>query len=69
MVTLDSFREINPNLNYKKSTMTAERLTYRIDYIYYKGKSLKAKASNMHNKYKGIWPSDHPAITTTLQID
>lgn len=65
----DSFREINPNLNYKESTMTAERLTYRIDYIYYKGKSLKAKASNMHNKYKGIWPSDHPAITTTLQID
>lgn len=64
----DSFREINPDLFYKEPTMTAERLTYRIDYIYYKGKSLKAVSSNMHNKYKGIWPSDHPAITTTIQL-
>lgn len=64
----DSFREINPNLNYQEPTMTSKRLTYRIDYIYYKGKDLKAHASNMYFKYKGIWPSDHPAITTSLQL-
>lgn len=64
----DSFREINPDLNYKEPTMTAERLTYRIDYIYYKGKDLKAVSSNMHNRYKGVWPSDHPAVTTTIQL-
>lgn len=64
----DSFREVNPVLDYAEPTMTAERLTYRIDYIYYKGKKLKATVSNMHNKYKGVWPSDHPAVTTVLTI-
>ena len=31
----DSFREIRPNLNYTSPTMSAERITHRIDYIYY----------------------------------
>lgn len=66
---VDSFREIRPDINYASPTMTAERLTYRIDYIYYKGKNLKAIDSDMHFKYKGIWPSDHPAVTTTLSIE
>ncbi len=65
----DSFREIKNDLTYASPTMTAERITYRIDYIYYKGKKLKAVDSDMHFKYKGIWPSDHPAVTTTLSID
>ena len=65
----DSFREIRSDLNYVSPTMTAERTTYRIDYIYYKGKSLKATESDIHYKYKGIWPSDHPAITTTIRIN
>lgn len=65
----DSFREINPDLNYKSATMTAERITYRIDYIYYKGKNIQTIDSDMHIKYKGIWPSDHPAVTTTIKID
>jgi endonuclease/exonuclease/phosphatase family metal-dependent hydrolase len=65
----DSFREINTDLNYASPTMTAERISYRIDFIYYKGKNLKASHSDIHFKYKGIWPSDHPAVTTTLQIN
>jgi endonuclease/exonuclease/phosphatase family metal-dependent hydrolase len=65
----DSFREIRSDINYQSPTMTAERITYRIDYIYYKGASLKAVDSDMHFKYKGIWPSDHPSVTTTLSIE
>lgn len=65
----DSFREIRPDINYQSPTMTAERLTYRIDYIYYKGSKLMAVDSDMHFKYKGIWPSDHPAITATITIE
>ena len=62
----DSFRKIHPDLNYASPTMSAERLSYKIDYIYYKGSNLKATDSDMHFKYKGIWPSDHPALTTIL---
>ncbi len=65
----DSFREIRPELNYQSATMPAERITYRIDYIYYKGEKLKAVDSDMHFRYKGIWPSDHPSVTTTLSIE
>ncbi len=64
----DSFREIRPGINYASPTMTKERLTYRIDYIYYKGKELQAVDSDMHFNYKGIWPSDHPAVTTILSF-
>lgn len=64
----DSFREIRSDLNYESPTITAERLTYRIDYIYYKGKNLEVIDSDMHFKYKGVWPSDHPAVTTTISI-
>ena len=35
----DSFREIHPDLNYASPSMTAERLSGRIDFIYYKGKN------------------------------
>jgi hypothetical protein len=66
---VDSFREIRPDLNYASPTMTAERISYRIDYIYYKGKNLQATDSDMHFKYKGIWPSDHPAVTTTIRLN
>jgi len=65
----DSFREIRSDINYHSPTMTAERISYRIDYIYYKGAKLKAVDSDMHFKYKGIWPSDHPSVTTTLSIE
>ncbi|MDN5201055.1 endonuclease/exonuclease/phosphatase family protein [Fulvivirgaceae bacterium BMA10] len=64
----DSFREIRSDLNYESATMTPKRLTYRIDYIYYIGEKLQAIDSDMHFKYKGIWPSDHPAVTTTLLL-
>lgn len=65
----DSFRKIHPDLNYASQTMSAERLSYKIDYIYYKGKHLKAINSDIHFKYKGIWPSDHPAVTTTFLFE
>lgn len=64
----DSFREIHPSLDYFSPSMTAERLSWRIDYIYYIGKKLKALSSDMHFKYKSVWPSDHPAVITTLSI-
>ncbi|MFT7162195.1 MAG: endonuclease/exonuclease/phosphatase family metal-dependent hydrolase [Bacteroidia bacterium] len=64
----DSFRTTKPDLNYKSASMSAKQLTYRIDYIYLKGKKIEAKDSDMHFKYKGIWPSDHPAVTTTISL-
>ncbi|WP_299537541.1 endonuclease/exonuclease/phosphatase family protein [Ulvibacterium sp.] len=65
----DSFREVRPNLEYKARTMSAKSLTNRIDYIYFKGKQLRAVDSDMHFQFKGAWPSDHPAITTTFAIE
>ncbi len=65
----DSFREIHPDLDYSSASISAERLSWRIDYIYYKGAKLKAIKSDMQFKYKGIWPSDHPALITTLSFD
>ncbi|MCU4177591.1 LamG-like jellyroll fold domain-containing protein [Carboxylicivirga sp. N1Y90] len=64
----DSFREIHADLNYSSSTIEAKDLSFRIDYIYYKGKSLQAEQSDMHFQYKGIWPSDHPALITTFKL-
>jgi endonuclease/exonuclease/phosphatase family metal-dependent hydrolase len=64
----DAFRAIKPDLNYKSPSMSAKQLTYRIDYIYLKGKKIEAKDSDMHFKYKGIWPSDHPAVTTSILL-
>ncbi|MDO5981373.1 LamG-like jellyroll fold domain-containing protein [Flavivirga spongiicola] len=64
----DSFREAHPNLDYASPSMTAEKLSYRIDYIYYKSKKLKTLSSDMFFDYKGVWPSDHPALITTLSI-
>jgi endonuclease/exonuclease/phosphatase family metal-dependent hydrolase len=65
----DSFREINPEFSDSSATIPAERMTYRIDYIYYKGKVLNANNSNIHFRYKGIWPSDHQAVTITILIN
>lgn len=65
----DSFRKVHPSLDYSSPSMSAEELSRRIDFIYYKGKKLKALSSDMFFEYKGIWPSDHPAVITTLSID
>lgn len=64
----DSFRAIKSDLKYESASMSAKQLTYRIDYIYLKGKKIEAIDSDMHFKYKGIWPSDHPAVTTTISL-
>ena len=65
----DSFRELHPDLDYSSATIPAEKLSWRIDYIYYKGAKLHAVKSDMHFKYKGIWPSDHPAVITTFTLE
>lgn len=62
----DSFRKIHPDLNYAAPTIGAERISYKIDYIYYKGKGLNAIDSDIHSQYKSVWPSDHPSVTTTI---
>ena len=33
------------------------------------GKKLRALSSDMYFEYKGVWPSDHPAVVTTLAIE
>ena len=64
----DSFRTYHLDLNYASDTITAERLTYRIDYIYFKGKGLRVIDSDMYNEYNGTWPSDHPAVSATIRL-
>lgn len=64
----DSFRAIKSDLNYSSPSMSAKQLTYRIDCIYLKGKKVEAKDSDMHFSHKSIWPSDHPAVTTTISL-
>ncbi len=65
---MDSFRTYRPDLNYASDTITAERLTYRIDYIYFKGKGLRVTDSDMYRQHNGTWPSDHPAVSATLEL-
>lgn len=46
----------------------AQRLTYRIDYLYSLGKQLQVVDATMMNTHKGEWPSDHPAVLATYQL-
>ena len=46
----------------------AERLTWRIDYVYTLGKALKAVDTQMWNQHEIDWPSDHPAVITTIRV-
>ncbi len=65
----DSFRQVHPSLKYASPSMSPQQLSNRIDYIYYKGKKLNALSSDMYFEYKGVWPSDHPAVVTSLSVE
>lgn len=68
----DSYRELYPNeLEYPCltwSTMSKLDIQYRIDFIYYKGKKVKAIHSEMIDKHPVRFPSDHAAMLTTFKF-
>ena len=68
----DSYRHIQPDptkiLNEPNWQGGAERLTWRIDYIYHLGKKLETKQSTMWNIFKGSWPSDHPLVLSKMKL-
>lgn len=69
---LDSYRVLYPDvIKYPCltwSTMAKNELQYRIDFIYYKGKGMKVLNSEMIDKHRVRFPSDHAALTTTFKI-
>ncbi len=68
----DSFRERHPDpLKERGITWTPANpaaFQDRIDYIFYKGKNIKALASEVVNKCHIKYPSDHGAVVTTFKI-
>lgn len=50
------------------STMSKLDLQYRIDFIYYKGKKVKAVRSEMIDSHPVRFPSDHAAMITTFKF-
>ncbi len=69
---LDSFREIHPDpLEVRGITWTPafpKAFQDRIDYIFYKGSTLKAVDSETIDTHPVKYPSDHAAVLTTFQI-
>lgn len=72
----DSFREINPDeLERPEGTFApiyGHLQTSRIDFIYYRGKGIKAVSSKVIKtapEIDDVWASDHAAVLTTFQID
>lgn len=68
----DSYRVLHPDvIKYPCltwSTMAKNELQYRIDFIYFKGKKMKAISSEMIDKHRVRFPSDHAALMTTFKI-
>ncbi|WP_455585020.1 LamG-like jellyroll fold domain-containing protein [Bacteroides sp.] len=68
----DSYRELHPDpvkhpcLTW--STMSKLDLQYRIDFIYYQGKNVKAVKSEMIDRHPIRFPSDHAAMITTFKF-
>ena len=72
----DSFREINPDeVSRPEGTWAViygQLQVSRIDFLYYKGKGIKAVASKIIRtapEIDDVWPSDHAAVFTTFLID
>lgn len=78
---IDTYRKENPNpISHPGITWDKKgrKDSHRIDYIFYKGKSLKSKESTSYNSYfnevlnindkKINYPSDHGIVVTTFQI-
>ena len=68
----DTFRSLTPNLLHfdkeKNWRGGAEKLSWRIDYIFSKGKKLQAERSTMWNQFHASWPSDHPLVITEFSV-
>lgn len=69
----DSYRELYPdpvkNTCLTWSPFSKSDLQYRIDFIYYKGKGIRAVRSGMIDKHPVRFPSDHAAMITEFQLD
>lgn len=82
----DSFRELHPDPAkelgvtwlYAADSVETPNRQDRIDFIYYQGKTIKAKASETHNHQLGelypfrgekfFYPSDHGFVLTTFRL-
>ena len=68
----DSYRAIHPDPTKHKAhdlwDGDAKRITYRIDYVYTHGKGIAPTDAQMMNTHNGTWPSDHPAVLSTLKL-
>ncbi|TKG95001.1 hypothetical protein EYV94_09815 [Puteibacter caeruleilacunae] len=73
---VDSYREINPNpltspgyTGWPFTRRTGQRAVQsRIDYIFYKGSSLRALESKVVDYHPVMFPSDHAGMFTVFQI-
>ncbi len=71
----DSFREINPDEVARPegtfAVIYGHLQVSRIDYLYYKGKDIKATASKIIRtspEIDDVWASDHAALLTTFEL-
>lgn len=69
----DTFRAIHKTpLTFKPKhnqwPSDANSISHRIDYIYTLGKKLNTQDSTMFNIHNNTWPSDHPAVLSTLKL-
>lgn len=68
----DSYRELHPTVDRTKdrtwSPRFPEQQQDRIDYIYYKGRNLKAVSCVTDEKHPVKFPSDHSALVADFQL-
>jgi len=68
----DSYRQLHPAVNRAADRTWSPRFPEqekdRIDYIYYKGGSLKAEACSILEKHPVKFPSDHSAVVADLRV-
>lgn len=69
---VDSYRAVYPNPKTHPgrtwSPIFTDQLADRIDYIYYKGKSLEAYDSKMIDSHLVKFPSDHATVVTSFKL-
>jgi len=69
---IDTYRKLHPDPSQHKPhelwNGDARRIAGRIDYIYTLGAGVEPTASRMMNTHGGVWPSDHPAVLTTMRL-
>jgi len=68
----DAYRQKNPVVNRLKdrtwSPRFADQEQDRIDFIYYKGKSLLLKKAGITDSYTGLFPSDHAMVWAQFEL-